>query len=204
MGDRKVLTLRRTVVGFEWVGFAGAYLVLLVLPEKLADPYALLVLVLAAMAILLSILCGAVLVVRYRKFFVQWRGVAALVAVLTLGRWLTARSLLSGRAEPFVSVLTIDTMLILGVSLALALFRHDAGLPFVGWLVVVIVWAALIANRVQGNVIELYLRSVGTTTGYPLWWLDPLVCVLWWAVPLGALSFIWHTLRLIRKEIRGT
>jgi hypothetical protein len=83
------------------------------------------------------------------------------------------------------------------------LWRRDVSLQLIGGLLIIFVWAALIANRLQGNLIELYFRSMSNTKNYPLWWLDSLFCMLCWSVPLGMFSFIWHTLKLIQKELRG-
>ncbi len=203
MAHRKLLTVRPITFRIAWAGFVGAYLVLLLLPESIAGTLAWLTLAAGAFAILVSIFCAAMLVILYRWFFAQWRGVAICVVTLGVGRWTTATGLMTGRAQLAVLVLTLDAMLVLGICLALMLWKRDAGLPLVGWALVGFIWTMLIVNRVQGDIVEVLLRSMGNASIYPTWWLDPFFCFLWWAVPLGVLSFLWHTLRLIRKEVHG-
>ncbi len=202
MANRQLLTRRHIVFGLAWGSFVFAYLVILALPEKLDYPFALLAL--AVLAIVTSIFCAAMLVVIYHQFFAQWRGTALIAVVLALGRWLTTHPALPSRVEFAVLVLTIDAMSVLGISVVMVLWRRDAGLPLIGWLSAIFVWIMLISNRVQGNTVELYLRSISNTTDYPLWWLDSLFCILWWTIPIGTLSFLLHTMKLIRKEIQGT
>ncbi len=203
MADRRLLTLKRVITWLAWGGFVSTYLVLLLLPTNVPNDYLLLALVLVFVLVLISIVCAIVLLVRYRQVFGQWHSIAVLVIALTLGRWLTARSLLSGSVELAVSVLTIDVMIALGVCLALVLWKRDNGLQLMGWVSVLAIWIVLIAGRVQGNILELLLSSLGATDYYPLWWLDSLWCLLWWSIPLGALSFLWHIVKLMRKEIQG-
>ena len=203
MANRKLLTREQAITGIAWASFACAYFVLLALPDRTADPYLLLLLAVVAIVILASVSCATMLVILYRRFFAQWRGTAILIVIVTLGRLLTTRSVFSGRVELVVLVLTIDAMVTLGISLALVLWKHDAGLPLIGWVLVIFIWVVLIANRLGGNIVELLLRSMGNTSAYYLWWLDSLFCTLWWTIPLGTLSFLWHTLKLVHREIRG-
>lgn len=200
MADRKLLTLKHIVVWLTWGGLVAAHLTVLLLIDKSIEDYT--VLVIALFAILVSIFCAAALVVYYRCFFGQWRGVIALFVALVLTRWLATRDL-SPSLGLIVSTVAIDIMLVLGVSLTLVLYRRDDGLPLIGWVLAGFVWMLVIANRVQGDLVKALLNSINDPSDYSLWWLDSLWCFLWWSVPLGALSFLWHTLRFIVKEVRG-
>jgi len=68
---------------------------------------------------------------------------------------------------------------------------------------VAIVWVLALAWRFQGNLMELWLFSLNyPDSTNPLWWFNPLICFLWWVLPLGIISFAGHTISILVKEMR--
>ena len=76
----KLLTARRIVTGAIWACFILSHLASLRLSKARVDDYA--ALALAVLALLLAIASSAALVIRYRRFFGQWRGAILLLSLI--------------------------------------------------------------------------------------------------------------------------
>ena len=147
------------------------------------------------------------LVIRYRKIFSTWPGWAATVLVYILSNVVVQNVL------PVSNPLLADLFVILFIaggwafiiSTILLLLRRDVGLQVAAWGGAIIIWTYVFAWRFQGNLIELELMTMTHPNDRsPLWWLHQLMCIFGALFPLGAISFVWHTFRLILREFRGS
>jgi hypothetical protein len=149
----------------------------------------------------------AFLTIYHRRRFTDWRIWLVLLimfvggATVTLGivRIATASFALLG------SMLFLFVGLSLLIALCIRLYHRDIGPVLIAWLTLIIVWSAVIAWRWQGNLIELSFQSMEyPNQPSPVSWLSLLFSSACCLVPLALLSFLWHTLVLLRREMRGT
>ena len=102
----------------------------------------------------------------------------------------------------FYILLTIFCMWGVGVATIIFLWYRDYGLRLVASALVIITWIGFVVWNIQGNLFDLLIKNMNQPeVPSPLWWLNPLFCVLWWVIPIGIISFVVHTFRIIAKEI---
>lgn len=178
-------------------------ILIFILPETFG-PDAVVILVAISLWLVLSLwLATTGLMVYYRRIFYTWAGwalpVTGLIASNTLmaAGWPEANSRLS-----LLVTLTFATCTWgVGVATALLLWRRDAGLGMLGWMLAAFTWVAFFAWRIHGNLIEISFLSINNPNAtWPLWWINPLFCLLGWSVPLGIASFCIHTVKIIARE----
>jgi hypothetical protein len=100
-------------------------------------------------------------------------------------------------------MLFITSVWSVGVATAILLWYRDIGLGLIAWGLAIIIWVVLLTWRFQGNSIELVLSSLNhPNEPSPLWWFNPFMCIFGWIIPLGIISFLGHTCRLIIREWR--
>lgn len=143
------------------------------------------------------------LMIRYRAFFRTWLGWVVPLILLILSS-LVVQGVLPIRHPNFslfFSMLFVVSVCSLGVATAILLWYRDVGLGLIAWGLVILVWVLLLGWRFQGNLIELsFFNLIHPDEPPPLWWFNPLMCILGWIIPLGVISFLGHTLRLIVCE----
>ncbi|MCP4538841.1 MAG: hypothetical protein GY832_17035 [Chloroflexi bacterium] len=144
------------------------------------------------------------LVIHYRTFFRTWSGWAISVACLILCSMIF-QGVLPIRHPNFSLFLIVSGWLV-GVATAILLWYHgiDTGLRLIGWMTVIFIWSlALFSRFFPGNIVEfLMLDFTYAEEPSPLWWLQPIICVIGWVVPLGILGFLGHAVRLIVREFK--
>jgi hypothetical protein len=146
------------------------------------------------------------LTIRYRNSFKDWRLWLALIILFVLGAMIGQGVI--HIAQSGVMLLGSMAFLYVGLSLLIALcislFQCDIGLPLIGWFTAITIWSAVIAWRVQGNLIDALFQSIAQPNQpSPIWWLNVLFSGACCLVPLGLLSFTWHTVVLLRRELQG-
>jgi len=164
----------------------------------------LLLLIAYALWLILSLMAVSTwLIIRYRELFRRWPGWATPIVVLILssmvfqGIWPVGHPNLSF----FFTLLFVVSMWSVGVTTAILLCYNDVGLGMIAWGSAIMIWVLMLAWRFQGNLIELsFFNLIHPDERPPLWWFNPLFCVFGWIVPLSAVSFLGHTLRLILRE----
>lgn len=165
----------------------------------------LLLIVYAAWLIFTLIVVSTWLVIRYRIFFRTWLGwISPLISLIVSS--LVVQGVLSipyPNLSFFVSMLFIVSAWSFGVATLVLLWYRDVGLGLIAWGSAIVVWLMLFAWRFQGNLLELWLSSLNyPNEPSPLWWFNPLTCILGWIIPLGILSFLGHTIRVLIREFR--
>lgn len=146
------------------------------------------------------------LTIRYRNRFQDWRLWITLVFLCIVGG-IFGQGIIQV-TQPGVMLLGIMAFLFIGLSLLVAfciiLFQRDIGLPLIGWFTVIAVWSAVIAWRIQGNLIDILFQSIVQPYQLsPIWWLNILFTGVCCLVPLALLSVTWHTILLLRRELQG-
>jgi hypothetical protein len=181
-------------------------LIFLVAGQSLTATNLVWVLVLLAWLFLSLAVATVMLTIRYRHRFKDWRLWLALIVLFILGAMIGQGVIHSSQAG--FMLLGSMAFLFVGLSLLIALcmylFQRDIGLPLIGWVTVIVIWSALIAWRVQGNLIDALFQSIEQPNQpSSLWWLNLLFSSACCLVPLGLLSFTWHTVVLLRRELQG-
>jgi len=188
-----------------WCVLALDTILILLVPTDV-NPGNLLLLVVYALFLISSLVIGSSwLLIHYRTFFGTWLGWAVPILVFVLS------GMVYGGVLPvrhpnlslFFMLLFIVSGWCIGVSTAILLLCRDVGLRLIGLGSVIMIWALALGWRSQGSLIQLYLSSLTSSNEpSPLWWLNTLMCIIGWIIPLGIISFLAHTLRLIWRELR--
>lgn len=151
-------------------------------------------------------LLGAVtcLMVVYRSSFQSWLSWAVLVMVLLIASLLSGLG--SGIAGPHISLLLtllhLMSIVAVGVGTAIFLYYRDASLSMLAWFSMISIWLMVFAWKGYGNLIEIMLLSAGQpAAGAPVAWLGSLWCLAFWIIPIGIISFLGHTIRLVLREL---
>ena len=146
------------------------------------------------------------LVIRYRTFFRTWSGWAISAASLILCSVIIQGVLPIHHPNFFLffSLFLIVSGWSVGVATAILLWYYDidTGLKLIGWVAIIFIWSLVLFSRFfPGNIVEfLMLDFTYVEKPSPLWWLQPIICVTGWVVPLGILGFLGHAVRLIIRE----
>jgi hypothetical protein len=159
----------------------------------------------AGWLILTSIIASTWLIIRYRAFFHTWPGWAVPLILLILSSLVVQNVLFVSHSNLslFFAMLFLTSVWSVGVATAILLWYRDIGLGLMAWGLAIFIWVVLLTWRFQGNSIELVLSSLNhPNEPSPLWWFNPLICIFGWIIPLGIVSFLGHTLRLIIREWR--
>lgn len=158
-------------------------------------------------SILTLLVTSSWLIIYYRGFFRTWLGWTASLLPVTLSS-LVVQKVLPVRYPPasfFFTTLFIVSIWGVGLTTGILLWYRDVGLRLIAWGSVILVWMMAVAWRIQGNLIQLAFMYFNHPPDQPppLWWFNTLLLMMFWMVPLGVVSFIRHTRRLVRREWRG-
>lgn len=160
---------------------------------------------LLAMSIVLILgtwLCAVALIVRYRRFFGTWYGLAILITAMALVNW--GRSVAPpGGVTGLLLMGTLGLIVALPTGTALLLWRRDASVVLIGLALLTFVWGSLLASVPHGGPIRVWLQYLtGSETGQ-FWWFETLTCLLMLILPMGSLAFLVHLIRLTLKELQA-
>lgn len=149
------------------------------------------------------VIAGAGLALLYRRYVTRWFGWIFMVALMTLS-WLNIQGVIR-IPEPRLSLLLslLFPFVVSGFfsAIGVILYRRDVGLRLIALITLVDIWGLFLAWRLSGNFIEqifTYLTTGGVTS---IQLLNLLFCMSIMLLFLAALSFAWHTLKLLRREM---
>jgi hypothetical protein len=188
-----------------WGLLAFDVLLIFLMPADTSFDSLLLLIAYAAWLISTLIFAPTWLIFRYRAFFRTWLGWATPLVSLVCSSIVVQGVLRINHPNLSLlfSLLFVVSVWSFGVATAVLLWYRDVGLGLIAWGSLVMIWIVLFAWRIQGNLIELVLSSLShPDQPSPLWWFNPLICIWGWIIPLGAISFLAHTLRLILREFQ--
>ena len=187
-------------------GLLGLNLILILLVPAEATFHPLWLISLVAWLVLTSFAAAAALMIRHRSFFSTWAGWTSMLVLMVLSGLLSQNLFPAGHPnlQLLVTILSLVSILTFGVATVCLLWYRDAGLGLLAGGLVAVPWALLFGWHSQGNLIDLFILAVNRSNEPPpLWWLNSLLCILCWVVPLGTLGFLGHTLRLVINEFRS-
>lgn len=146
--------------------------------------------------------CTVLLVVRYRRIFGTWYGLAGLWAALALVNWGRGKAL-PGDIEGLLLMGMLVLIAAFPTSIILLLCRRDASVKLIGLALPIFIWGFLLAAIPYGGPIQVVFHYLPSSGGGKFWWFETLACLLASALPWGSLAFLLYFGRLIVKEIRG-
>jgi hypothetical protein len=180
-------------------------LLILIVPADASFDNLLLLIAYTLWLILSLIAIATWLIIRYRHFFRGWLGWSTPIIALVLSDMVFQGKLTVSdpNLSLFLTLLFVVSIWSVGVATAILLYYHDVGLGLMAGASAMTIWILLFAWRFQGNLIELvFLNLVHPDEPSPLWWFNPIMCIVGWIFPLGGISFLVHTGRLIMRELR--
>lgn len=148
-------------------------------------------------------LAGGGLALIYRRYATMWLGWIVMVALMTIS-WLNMQGVVR-ISEPRLSfLLTLVFPFVIGAffsAIAFVLYRRDVGLRLIAAITLVDIWGLYLAWRLSGNLIEQIFTYLTRGAATSILLLNLLFCMSILLLFLAALSFVWHTLRLIHREV---
>ncbi|MCP4538836.1 MAG: hypothetical protein GY832_17010 [Chloroflexi bacterium] len=181
-------------------------LLIAVVPADLNFDSELLLIAYAVWLILSLIGAAAWLIVRYRAFFRTWSGWAAPIIAFIISMMVFAGVLPVNHPNLsfFFTLLLLVSTVCIGVATAVLFWYRDVSLKLIGWISVLYIWALVVGWRFQGNLMTVYMSSLVNPNqpSQSLWWINSLMCIMGWVVPLGMIGFIGHTIKLIVRELQ--
>lgn len=188
-------------------GLVALDLLLIFIVPADADFSSLALLVIYAIWIIFTLLIATSwLIVQHRQFFSKWFGwlIPLLLIAVTSPMVQGTYSVHSANLSLFISLLFLNSAWSFGLVTILLLWYRDVGLGLVAWAWVVFIWITVILWNIQKTpLIDIIIGGLDRPgEPFPLWWFGPMACLLAWIVPLGSLSFVAHTLRLIWHECK--
>jgi hypothetical protein len=155
-----------------------------------------------------QVVIPVVLVIIYRRYLTGWGIWLVLISLFMLTAFAMqgGADMLGSTLVALSSLMLVSSSMALVTAVVILMFRYDLGLRIAAWATVISIWAAVFVWVAQGNVIEAMLQSFeqpGAGTAASIWWLSLLFAGMNCLVPLALLSFLWHTLLLLKREIKG-
>lgn len=144
------------------------------------------------------------LIIHYRAFFKTWLGwIIPFISLFLSGLAVQASPGIDLGCFASLAVFVFLTSFWGIIPITIIYQRHnDVGLKLIAWGSIIVVWSFVFAWRLQGNLIEALLRNLSPSApSLQLWWLNPVICIIWWVIPVGIISFLYHTIRLIVHEL---
>jgi hypothetical protein len=197
-----------------WAIIIGGSALLLFFPADYSGPAVapevwLLLMLLLLLGIWLSLLVGVLLLIAgHLPIFKRVEGVLLTASLLALclrlwplivggdgpSHWLVRQLLFIAGIWLFVLPFA------LGAALLLYLFYRDRAVQATAVTLMLFVWTMLLYARYRGP--DYLIREI-ILAGNPgeIWWFQTILCLTFWLLILGPLSFIGHTVRLIYQEI---
>lgn len=162
-------------------------------------------LVLVTVISLLGLLIGhGLLIAAYRRVFEQTSAVVVAVVTVTVLMYGlnpsaggTSSSLWAESARTIGSLWLLVMLFDLGIVFAFHLYYRDRAVRLFGVIALAYVWSLLLYFN-SGIEPVAFLEAI-VTARYPIH-MQVLLCLAAWIVPLGAASFIYHTVRLVHHE----
>ncbi|MCA9951771.1 MAG: hypothetical protein KDE48_19100 [Anaerolineales bacterium] len=141
------------------------------------------------------------LVWHYRVRFQTKRSLFLIIALLYISGIFVFGYRLNQPALNFVFTMIFwNCAITIGLTMGLFFWKNDFSIQFIGILSLLLLWGLIFLGRSQGAILQLFICNNATGMSCPYWPLAPLWCIFIWALPLGIIGFIRHTLQLLRDE----
>lgn len=118
---------------------------------------------------------------------------------------IVASPLHGGAVRLVGNLVFLGSWIALLVAISILLFQRDIALPLLGFLSLALVWSAAMTWMIRGDLFaELLGALLGTPgAGHSLFWFAVLFNSSLCLLPIAVVSFIWQSIRAIRREIQG-
>ncbi|MEI8305531.1 MAG: hypothetical protein WCF99_00570 [Chloroflexales bacterium] len=107
--------------------------------------------------------------------------------------------------EPHITLIITLLLPLGGAALvsafAIAMFKYDLGAPAIAMITIMDIWGLFLAYLTQGSLITSLFQFMTTGSSPAIWLLNVLFVGSLVVLFLAALSFLWHTLRLLAREL---
>jgi len=187
----------------SWFLICLVFLLLLVIPTSVSEDTIETWITLTCGLIVIIEICVIWLMTVFHKIFRSWIGVFGWFALYVVSD-MVVNGLIPIQQPKITFIFTLMSMISaisVGVAMFIWLLYRDVGLQTLLILMVAYIWIMLFAWLVHGNLIELMLDNLFVTEISPIWWLNPIFCVIAWGVLIGTISFAVHTIRISVKEL---
>jgi len=194
-------------IGWILILFSSVAIVLLnrALFSGVAPDVRLLLMVFLAIIVFSLMLVGQILVIwQNRSFFKHSTGVLLGIGLLILNLAIYSSESLAVYNLKIIQILyslnliwLVAYIITIGCILALHLYHNDRSLLFIGITLLTYVWANLIYLTRVGP--EIFITRVLGADGPVL--LTALTCVTLWVLPIGLISFLIHSVKMVGSEI---
>jgi len=198
--DTKLSPLKRLkpwIVAAGWASWLIGCAVTILTPDSLPIPF----LLLAAVVVLGLITFGSItLALAYRHFLATWLGIAGLMLGVGLTVVGASRASEWGAFAGIISLAQISFLIAYVVSVAAFVKNRDISVALFGGLLLIGVWAAALGvahYRGPANFLLAYFREA-ESGGF--WWWNMLTTAFCCALPVMAVGFWVHLLRLGWRE----
>jgi hypothetical protein len=213
-GETRTAKWQRRCSRLGWVIVAGGSALLFLLPGDYSGPAVsaetwLLLMALFLLTIWLGLFLGVLLLIAgHLAFFKRVEGVLLFASLMAI--CLRLWPLIAGSEAPanwlvrqlaFVATFWLFVLpFALGVVLLIYLVYRDKAVQATAVTLMLFIWTMLIYARYYGP--EYLVREI-LMGGTPeqIWWFQTILCLTFWLLVLGPLSFLGHTVRLVYQEL---
>lgn len=203
----------RNVARLSWLAIVILSLVLLLIPVDLGanaenSLSGIMVLVSTFCTVWLLLTAGAsALILAHADLFRRSSTLLSLVILYGVLMWLwVLLSQTDTQATPFFAHLRIlagSWLLILplalGVAVGVHLWQRDNAISLAAITLLVLVWLLVLYARLY-DAKQLLIAILSGSDAASISWFQPMICLTFWILILGPLSFLRHTLRLLYRE----
>ncbi len=188
-----------------WGVFLTSMLILIIVTGLSSITWPQPMIILISLLLFLGLLSGQLLLVWGYRSHLHKTGLVVWAVGLLFVSFLiyTQPSLANHRLLPIQFLTTINIVwlfsyiFVLGFILALHLYYRDHSVLFIALVLLMLVWANLIFFTRTGS--DNFFAHLLNGEMPPL--LLTLICLVFWIIPLGIVSFLLHTAKIVNKEL---
>jgi|SRR5690554_4862587 len=206
----------KTVIRLSWLVIALLSIVLLLIPPDFGANLGSSV---AGVLVVVSTFCGiwfaltlsaVTLIVAHANSFRRTPALLGIAALFGVLLWLWAlQSQPDGQGASLLANLQIligswvlILPLALGVAVGVHLWLSDNAISLAAGTLLTLVWSLVVYVRLN-SAERLLASTLSGSDVATIWWFQPIICLTFWILLLGSVSFLGHTLRLLHQECKG-
>ena len=163
------------------------------------------VLVIAFSLLALAFMVGLMIGVRHSRAMMRWP-IVAVPTLILVGGWPVVLGVVQPPNAAFVvaaALLFVGTSGALLIALVMLAWQRDIGVALFGWGSLALVWGLVLAAAAQTDLVTALVRALTSGDFSSLWWLGPILHAAFCLFPLGLLSLMVHSRRIVARELRG-
>lgn len=159
--------------------------------------------VLLVLGLLFSALIAVVILpflyMRHMRHWWYWGVLLGLLAIdlLAIQRIVPQEQTLAS----LIQFISFFAWIALIVSLCIQLARYDLSVSVMGWPLLIGVWSIALFVVQGQDIFEVLLQGLTSTPSLSIWWIEHLATGLVLLSPIAGSSFLWHSGRILLREI---